>query len=57
MDILKYGEVVPFATPVEMFYSDRLAQAEDRIRLLEETPQEALDRLTKEVQAELDKIK
>ncbi len=57
VDILKYGEVVPFATPVEMFYSDRLAQAEDRIRLLEETPQEALDRLTKEVQAELDKIK
>lgn len=57
VDLLKCKNVVPFTTPVELFYSDRLTQAEDRIRLLEETPKQALDRLTKEVQAELDKIK
>ncbi|NPV80867.1 MAG: ABC transporter substrate-binding protein [Firmicutes bacterium] len=57
VDLLRNGQVVSFASPVELFYSDRLTQAEDRIRLLQETPKQSLDRVTKEVQAELDKIK
>jgi len=56
IDMFLHGDRVLFPPemPVGTFYQERLNAARDQIRLLSATPQEALDRVTQEVQAELD---
>lgn len=46
----------PPKMPVGTFYADRLGAAADKIRLLQKTPEQALDEVTQEVQKELDKF-
>jgi hypothetical protein len=41
--------------PAAAFYNDRLTAMMDRVMLLQQEPQAALDQLTEDVQAELDK--
>ena len=57
-EILRNTEPTGFATPVELFYLDRINNARDRIRLLQGgTPQSILDQVDREVEAELAKLK
>ncbi|MGQ9630015.1 MAG: extracellular solute-binding protein [bacterium] len=46
---------IPPKTPVGVFYSSRLGAAVEKARLLQVPPKQALDDLTREVQAEQDK--
>jgi multiple sugar transport system substrate-binding protein len=45
----------PPVMPAAAFYNDRLTAMMDRVMLLQQEPQAALDQLTEDVQAELDK--
>lgn len=45
----------PPVIPVSAFYNDRLTAAIERVTLLQEEPQPALDKVTEEVQRELDR--
>ena len=55
-DLLRSSNPTGFATPVELFYLDRINNARDRIRLLQGDPKTILERVQVEVQAELDKL-
>lgn len=46
--------LLPPKMPVGSFYGDRLNAARNRSRLLEQTPRDAMDEVTAEVQKELD---
>ena len=56
IDMFLKGDYVflPPKMPVGIFYQGRLDAARDKVRLLEQTPQEALDEVTEVVQKELD---
>jgi multiple sugar transport system substrate-binding protein len=56
IDMFLKGDRVgmPPKLPVGNYYADRLDAARDKVRLLELTPQEAMDQVTEEVQKELD---
>jgi multiple sugar transport system substrate-binding protein len=56
IDMFLKGDRVAFPPkmPVGTFYQSRLNAARDRIRLLEQTPEEAMNQVTEEVQKELD---
>jgi multiple sugar transport system substrate-binding protein len=56
IDMFLKGDRVgmPPMMPVGSFYADRLNAARDKVRLLDQTPQEAMDQVTEEVQKELD---
>lgn len=56
IDMFLKGDRVgmPPKMPVGTFYMDRLSAARDKIRLLEMTPEEAMNQVTEEVQKELD---
>ncbi|NLK07530.1 MAG: ABC transporter substrate-binding protein [Firmicutes bacterium] len=55
-DLLRSSDPTGFATPVELYYLDRINNARDRIRLLQGDPAQVLEQVQKEVQAELDKL-
>ena len=55
-DLLRSSDPTGFATPVELFYIDRINNARDRIRLLQGDPKSILERVQAEVQSELDKL-
>jgi len=56
IDALLNGERIgsPPVMPSAAYYADRLAAAVERVMLLEQEPQAALDELTEDVQADLD---
>ncbi len=56
IDMFLNGDYVflPPKMPVGTFYQDRLNAARDQVRLLSQTPQEAMDLVSDEVQQELD---
>ncbi len=56
IDMFLKGDRVglPPLMPVGIFYQNRLDSARDKIRLLQQTPKEAMDQVTEEVQKELD---
>jgi multiple sugar transport system substrate-binding protein len=58
IDALLSGQRVgsPPVMPAAAFYSDRMAAMLDRVMLLQEEPQPALDGLTEEVQRELERM-
>lgn len=55
-DILRAETTKVLTTPAQTYYIDRLLVAEDKARLLQVTPKQALDTCTAEVQKELDRI-
>jgi ABC-type glycerol-3-phosphate transport system substrate-binding protein len=55
-DILRAETTRVLTTPAQAYYIDRLTVAEDKARLLQVTPKQALDTCTVEVQKELDRI-
>jgi hypothetical protein len=56
IDMFLKGDRVgmPPLLPVGSYYGSRLNSARDSVRLLEMTPQDAMDQVTEEVQKELD---
>ena len=57
INTLLQGKHIEYAYPMPVWstYSDRFTAAEDKGRLMEQTPKEALDAVTTEVQAAVDK--